>query len=129
MENNGSQTEDIDIVSLSIFGGLCAFISMFVIIGTIFENFSRNVHSSQCELIFASKEEDQKFDYKEEGESRMKQLLLAFSIHQNMKKIFSVETTGGDSISVFHGIKFLAMIWIILTHSLSFSKYWMNFSK
>ena len=48
------------------------------------------------------------------------QILLAFSIYTNTKKIFSTETTNAQ-ISCLSGIRFLSMVWVILWHTYVFS--------
>ncbi|MDN5249816.1 MAG: hypothetical protein QWI73_07010, partial [Alphaproteobacteria bacterium] len=99
-----------------------------------------------------SSEAKQKVYQSVEPNSTARQLLLAFSIRANMRKIFAVQRPNRDvhhivdsngrvveyqqqqsrkssSIEVFHGIKFFAMIWIIFSHSISFSSQWINFSE
>lgn len=129
MESDDRQQDNGDYMSLAIFSGFCALIFLLIVIGTIFGQFSENYHSSQIHLIDNPKNIEEKPNpYQTTVHSTTRQLLLAFSLRENMKKIISVDTSGSDSIGVFHGIKFLAMIWIIFSHSISFSSQWINFS-
>ncbi|KAJ6223339.1 hypothetical protein RDWZM_001884 [Blomia tropicalis] len=128
MENDSNQSQTLHYVSFGIFCGICSVLCLFVLVATIFEYFSRHFHCSQSQLILNSKHLEPKTDYQTETLSIKRQLLLAFSVRENLKKIFTVSTTSSDSIGVFHGIKFIAMIWIIFSHSISFSSQWMNFN-
>jgi hypothetical protein len=88
--------------------------------------------NSQTELLYQKDEEinqTKSFEYnKDDSKPIAFELLRAFSVKTNAKKIF--ETKYNDSsIQVFHGIRFLSMVWIIGGHSFAFAVQWMNFSE
>lgn len=63
-------------------------------------------------------------------QSMWQQLLLSFSVRRNTRRIFCVDS-GNDvnpATNLFHGIKFISMLWIIFGHSASFSTLWINFN-
>ncbi|XP_039315271.1 nose resistant to fluoxetine protein 6 isoform X2 [Solenopsis invicta] len=51
--------------------------------------------------------------------SRIKEVLICFSIYTNTKSIFNTKVSPNE-IPVIHGLRFLTMFWIILCHSLLF---------
>lgn len=125
MESNDTTSEHIDVISLSIFSGVCSLIFLFVLIGTIWTNFNPFTWFSH---VCGEKNLDELAHYEPINEKTFgKKFLLAFSVKENLKKILQVNASN-ESINVFHGIKFFAMIWIIFTHSISFSNTWINFS-
>lgn len=124
MESNDTTSEHIDVISLSIFSGVCSLIFLLVLIGTMLTNFNPCTWFSHC----GEKNLDQLAHYEPINEKTFgKKFLLAFSVKENLNKILQVNASN-ESINVFHGIKFFAMIWIIFTHSISFSNTWINFS-
>ena len=111
--------------------GISGVICLTILIGTFVEYISSTKYSHISKIKCV----EQEIDFQSEvTESINQQILYALSIRKNLKKIFTVKATNNnsssnDSITEFHGIKFFAMIWIILSHSISFSSQWINFSK
>ncbi|XP_043578248.1 nose resistant to fluoxetine protein 6-like [Bombus pyrosoma] len=58
-------------------------------------------------------------------QSRIFQYLLCFSIFSNMHQIFHQEKSE-DNTRIFHGLKFLGMVWIITAHSIFYSLHTMG---
>ncbi|XP_039305525.1 nose resistant to fluoxetine protein 6 isoform X2 [Solenopsis invicta] len=52
-------------------------------------------------------------------ESRIREVLICFSIYTNTKSIFNTKINP-NGVLVIHGLKFLTMFWIILGHTLLF---------
>ncbi|XP_018404669.1 PREDICTED: nose resistant to fluoxetine protein 6 [Cyphomyrmex costatus] len=52
--------------------------------------------------------------------SRIGNVLMCFSIYTNTKTIFNTKMNT-ESISVIHGIRFLTMFWIIMSHSIYYA--------
>jgi hypothetical protein len=88
--------------------------------------------TSQTELLYRKDEEinqTKSFEYnKNDSKPIVFELLRAFSVKTNAKKIFETKCSD-SSIQVFHGIRFLSMFWIIGGHSIAFAVQWMNFSE
>jgi hypothetical protein len=47
-----------------------------------------------------------------------KELLLAFSVYSNGKKLLSTKTSG-DTLQAVHGIRFITICWVIWGHRYS----------
>lgn len=60
--------------------------------------------------------------------AKWSKILLSFSVRRNGAKILHVENERG-SVEIFHGVRVLSMIWIIMGHSCSFAFSWLTFSK
>ncbi|KAF8782021.1 Nose resistant to fluoxetine protein 6 like protein [Argiope bruennichi] len=50
-------------------------------------------------------------------------ILRAFSLYSNTEKLFA-GTSGNDTLSCFHGIRFFSAVWIILGHTYFFTDTW-----
>lgn len=110
-----------------------------VVIGTICDKmYHQDESSSQTELLpkwhyNINKDQENNLIYKpiktrnKMPKSTIIQILIAFSIKTNGKKLFDTKSND-SSIAVLHGIKFFSMVWIILGHSYSFSLEWISFS-
>lgn len=53
-------------------------------------------------------------------ENKFGKILMCFSIYTNTKIILSTKL-GDDSIPIIHGIRFITMIWIIISHAIFYS--------
>ncbi|XP_033609915.1 nose resistant to fluoxetine protein 6-like [Cryptotermes secundus] len=49
------------------------------------------------------------------GKGQKKELLLAFSVYSNGKKLLSTKSSG-DTLQAVHGIRFITICWVILGH-------------
>lgn len=58
-------------------------------------------------------------------EGTLLKVLMAFSIRSNGAKILQVGKQEG-AIDIFHGLRFLSMLWIIMGHSCSFALTWLT---
>ncbi|OTF75053.1 hypothetical protein BLA29_005666, partial [Euroglyphus maynei] len=122
-----SNDESDNPFGLAIFVATCLIFVLLVILGTIFDHFNLKFKTNGESYAMITKLESQESieSLSREEPTTDEKILLAFSAKQNWQKIFQVT---GDSINVFHGLKFLAMFWIIAQHSMSFSSIWINFS-
>lgn len=112
---------------LGIFVAICLIFVLLAIMGTIFDHYNLKFKTNGESYAMITKLESQNSNESLSREPTTdEKILLAFSTKQNWQKLFQV--TGGESINVFHGLKFLAMFWIIAQHSMSFSSIWINFS-
>ncbi|CAG2167193.1 unnamed protein product, partial [Oppiella nova] len=110
----------------------CVFglILVLVIAGTLCDHWQLESHS-QMELLFHSTTDSQKTkksfeSYEKSSKPLLYEILISFSVKINAKKIF--DTKGTDtSIQVFHGIRVLSMLWILIGHSFAFAVQWMTF--
>ena len=104
---------------------------VLVIAGTLCDHITADSHS-QMELLAGldvNSNSQKKFEsYENPTKSILYEILIAFSLKTNAKKIFETKRVD-NSIQVFHGIRVLAMIWIISGHSAAFAAQWMNFSE
>lgn len=114
---------------------ICGVICLLVFLASLLEYFSDD-HSSPKHLIAKSTSSCSDLELTvNSGKSHLlkQQLLLAFSLRSNLKKVFDTrrESSGGqhETIQIFHGIKFFGMVWIIALHSMTFSQQWINFSE
>ncbi|XP_012234695.1 nose resistant to fluoxetine protein 6-like [Linepithema humile] len=53
-------------------------------------------------------------------ENKLGKILVCFSIYTNTKIILSAKL-GGDSIPIIHGLRFMTMVWIVISHSVFYS--------
>lgn len=75
------------------------------------------VTTSSSEILCAKKKPKAKF-------SRLRDILLCFSLKTNGKKILQTDKAEG-SIDALHGIRVISMLWIIFGHSISFGQMWL----
>ncbi|CAG2106234.1 unnamed protein product [Medioppia subpectinata] len=121
------ETDISSIIVISVFGLILAM----VIVGTLCDHWALESHS-QLELLFHPNNTDsQKItksfeSYEKSSKSLLYEILICFSVKINARKIF--DTKGTDTtIQVFHGIRVLSMLWILIGHSFAFAVQWMTF--
>ncbi|KAF7493708.1 Nose resistant to fluoxetine protein 6 [Sarcoptes scabiei] len=165
---NEIDPKEMDLISLSIFGTICALLIILVLIGTVYEHFRwcsfvSTTYPPKNTLIPNTKtinnNDVMMLDCKRSSETIKDRLILAFSLQKNLRNIFKINddnkiiinekfsssisnpsccsssstsfsssSSSKDSIEIFHGLKFISMIWIIMNHSISFSSQWINFN-
>ncbi|XP_078664426.1 nose resistant to fluoxetine protein 6-like isoform X2 [Branchiostoma floridae x Branchiostoma belcheri] len=90
---------------------ICALLCILQLVGTLYDVIiERPRKNGSRKNLQATLEE--------EGISR--RLLLAFSIYNNLERLFSTKQTSG-SIPCLHGIRFLSLSWVILGHTYIYS--------
>lgn len=110
--------------------GFLFTIVLFVIIGTICDYLTNDLNS-QTELIMWKNEASTDLTLSQRfstGNSFTFQALMSFSLKSNLRKILDTSSTA-NSVSIFHGVRVLCMVWIVCGHSYSFAIQWMLFSK
>ncbi|XKL67399.1 hypothetical protein PGB90_002890 [Kerria lacca] len=52
-----------------------------------------------------------------QGESKLSQLILSFSVISNSEKILYIGSTPEESLTCVHGLRFLSLAWVIMVHT------------
>ncbi|XP_027198414.2 nose resistant to fluoxetine protein 6-like [Dermatophagoides pteronyssinus] len=118
---------------LGIFFATFFVILILVVSGTIYDHYNLRLkfvgesYGMITAKLGSQEESEEEVIQTIREPTKEEKILMAFSVKENWKKIFHI-SGGANSINVFHGMKFLAMLWIIISHSISFSMIWLNFS-
>ena len=111
IEQRGNDDPTADYLPAAIYCAVCGVLLAITLVATVFD-----YHLS-----------DDAIDAK--TLATLKQILLAFSLRRTLSAIFTVHSGKADSIDVFHGIKFFAMVCIIFFHSFTMANMIVYFSK
>ncbi|XP_054157680.1 nose resistant to fluoxetine protein 6-like [Oppia nitens] len=109
---------------------VASIIMVLIICGTLCDHYKLE-SQSQLELLYSATTGSQKIakpyeTYEDNTKPLYYNILLSFSLKTNAKKIFDTNSTD-STIQVFHGIKVLSMLWILIGHSFAFAVQWMTF--
>ncbi|GFQ66255.1 nose resistant to fluoxetine protein 6 [Trichonephila clavata] len=84
---------------------LCILL-VICILGTVSDVLIRNLYDNESEPNFV-----------------LLQVLRAFSLYTNTKKLFAI-SSNKDTLGCFHGIRFFSAVWIVLGHTYFFTDTW-----
>ncbi|GFY36022.1 nose resistant to fluoxetine protein 6 [Trichonephila clavipes] len=104
----GCEIDEPLIWPASAFISVCVLCILLVIciLGTVLDVVIRNLYDNESEPNFI-----------------LLQILRAFSLYTNTKKLFAI-SSNKDTLGCFHGIRFFSAVWIILGHTYFFTDTW-----